>query len=105
MRAIEKLPFRPLKKVAAVPLMPEAHRYTQGRHSNLTCGTIIRGRPEGGAHVAPNPEARIASLYHTPSPYTLVIDGKSHRVYGAELASVCAIREQILFSLTPEPEN
>ena len=34
------------------------------------------------------------------------MDGdESWPLYGAELATVCAIGEELLFSLTPEPEN
>jgi len=87
----------------------------------------IRHR-EGGGHVAPQTEQRIAQLKRTRSPWRRSIkeneDGSTHVYVGIdlsnspvpddsdqvvmndyELASVCAIAEEVLFSLTPEPDN
>ncbi len=60
---------------------------------------------EGGAHIDPEIDCKIAVLNRTASPYHMIDGDKTLPLYGSELASVCAIGEEILFSLTPEPEN
>lgn len=87
----------------------------------------IRHR-EGGGHVDPMTEKRIAALKQTRSPWRRSIreneDGSAELYVGIdlknepadedsdmeeindyELASVIAIAEEVLFSLTPEPDN
>lgn len=60
---------------------------------------------EGGAHVDETPHSKLNALNHSASPYSASENGESWALYGAELASMCAIGEEILFTLTPEPQN
>ena len=60
---------------------------------------------EGGAHVDPNTDQRLQAIRHSPSPWTVIDGDERFEMRGAEHGSVCAIGEEVLFSLTPEPEN
>ena len=60
---------------------------------------------EGGTHVDEDQDARIATLRGTDSRWRLIDGDETLPMRGEELASVCAIGEEVLFSLTSEPEN
>lgn len=60
---------------------------------------------EGGAHVDPTTDQRLQAIRHTPSPWRGMDGDETFEMRGAEHGSICAIGEEVLFSLTPEPEN
>lgn len=60
---------------------------------------------EGGAHIDENPHPKLDEIKRSGSPYHAFEGEVSRPIYDAELASMCAIGEEILFTFTPEPEN
>lgn len=63
---------------------------------------------EGVSHVSPKVDERIAKLNRIESPWqTYGVSNKDSYsgIHEFELASICAIAEELLFSLMPEPEN
>lgn len=60
---------------------------------------------EGGTHVDRKTDERLQKIRHTPSPWKGIDGDENFQLRGAEHGSICAIGEELLFSLTPEPKN
>ena len=62
---------------------------------------------DGGDHVDPTIDRRIAGLRRTKSPWRTISDGEGNDqgIYGFELASICAIGEELIYSLTENKEE
>ena len=60
---------------------------------------------EGGAHVDCETDERLAKIRRTDSNWRAIDGDETYPMRGEEMASVCAIGEEVLFSLTPEPGN
>ncbi|MDH3507085.1 MAG: hypothetical protein OEQ25_08085, partial [Gammaproteobacteria bacterium] len=63
---------------------------------------------DGGDHVDPNLDRRLAALRRTESPWVTISGNQGEegqRIYGFDLASICAVGEEVLYSLSEDKND
>jgi len=58
-------------------------------------------------HVDPSIDERLAILYRSRSPWLVYSDDPNNvrRIYGFEMATLCAIGEEVIYSLLPKDQR
>lgn len=105
------IPFRPYTDENMVPF----DIWWRGQEFHVLYKNIVFTRKElvltianqdGGAHVDPTIDERIAILGRKKSPWNVMYDDKEPiGLYEWELASMCAIGEELIYSLMPEDKR